>query len=36
MITGFDAAHALTDLDNDARSLVSEHHREQPFGIIAA
>jgi hypothetical protein len=33
---GLHAGHALAHLDDDARALVAQHHREQAFGVIAA
>ena len=35
MIADLDAGHATTDLDDDARPLVTQNRREEAFGVLA-
>ena len=35
MVAGLDAGDALAHLDHNARALMAQHDRKQPFGVFA-
>jgi hypothetical protein len=35
VIPGTQAGHAVADFDHDARALVPQDRRKQPFGVVA-